>query len=193
MVFLTFCVVAVGGIQAWILKRQTEIINRTLVLGNRARLAVRDVTLNDDKRLINYRQIPGGPSSEPLSGSVLTVNIGGTDAYLVEEYSEIIFRHTGAPLRVGDNRFHGRPLGHVRLPPGMNTRGIGFSTSAGDPILDTVLLNRIRERELEVFLLGWVGYRDELGNYRQTSYCRKWDLESMRFIGTSDPDYENAD
>ena len=192
MIWLTAGLVLVGGGQVWVLIRQTQVINQTFVLGNRAKLVVRDVTVDDEQRLINYRQIPGGPSSEPLSGRVLTVNVGGTEAFLVEEYSEIIFRRRGTPLRVGDNRFRGKSINRVRLPPGMNTRGIAFSTPAGEPILDP-LFNRIMEGEVEVFLLGWVGYRDGLNNYRQTSYCRKWDLQSLRFIGTDDPDYESAD
>jgi hypothetical protein len=170
----------------------TKLTREAFILGNRPKLVVRDVVVDDVARLINYRHIPGGPSSDPLIGNVLTVNVGGTPANLTDEYSEVIFKRAGEPLSPGDNRFQGRPTGAMRLPPGVNTRAIGFSTPAEEPLSDT-LFDDILTGEVEVFLLGWIGYRDELENYRHTSYCRKWDLTRLRFVYTDDPDYESAD
>ena len=153
---------------------------------------------------MNWANMEGEPDAEAMSGSFLAINIGGTDAYLVSEWNAVLVARGLSPVVMGDRRFEQGDMGNLRLPPGMNTRACSFPkatlvASGANSLMPTARpINksefiRISKKDLILYLVGWVGYKDGVGNYRQTAYCRQWDPDSARFVGTDDPDYEYAD
>jgi hypothetical protein len=44
-----------------------------------------------------------------------------------------------------------------------------------------------------LYVLGWIGYTDDLGIYRITAFCRRYDIAKDRFVPVDDLDYEYAD
>lgn len=49
------------------------------------------------------------------------------------------------------------------------------------------------DQTANVYVIGRVGYIDELGGMRSTAFCRKWDDDKGRFFAVDDPDYEHAE
>ena len=47
--------------------------------------------------------------------------------------------------------------------------------------------------DLDAYVVGVLKYKDRVGLERQTSICRKFDREELRFLPGSDPDYEYED
>jgi hypothetical protein len=45
----------------------------------------------------------------------------------------------------------------------------------------------------ELFVLGWIGYTDDIGIYKNMWFCRKYDPSKDRFRPVDDPDYEYAE
>lgn len=49
------------------------------------------------------------------------------------------------------------------------------------------------DQTANMYVIGRVGYIDELGGMRSTAFCRKWDDDKGRFFAVDDPDYEHAE
>ena len=73
------------------------------------------------------------------------------------------------------------------LKPGVYET-IPIEEDIGVPIIELKLVPTT-----SVYLVGWIGYCDELGSFRTTYFCRKLDRPTERFAKISDDEYEHAD
>ena len=46
---------------------------------------------------------------------------------------------------------------------------------------------------LNVFILGWIEYRDDVKCKRRMAFCRRFDTMTNRFVPVDDCDYEHAE
>jgi hypothetical protein len=81
------------------------------------------------------------------------------------------------------------PALHLTLQPGQSVPLTFQSTvMIGERESDDVLAG-IRH----IYVLGYVGYLDELGIAHRTAFCRKYDARLRRFFAVQDPDYEHEE
>jgi len=201
MISLTAGLVIVGGVQAWLLKRQAYIINEglketrtatgltreTIVLTQRPKVIVRNVSV--------FAEDPGAAlfeagKSVSLKGSIFLVNVGNTAAHIIGASSGV-FRDV-LPM----------------IPPYMGSLGsiidIDLKPGNGTPwhfetilpqVTDSDIYRKLRESSIPVYVLGRITYSDQLGTIRITGFCRQWNAATKRFsdLNSPDPDYEYAD
>ena len=43
------------------------------------------------------------------------------------------------------------------------------------------------------WVLGWIEYKDDIGNLRRTGFCRRWSNDQQRFVSEGDSPYQYAD
>jgi hypothetical protein len=51
----------------------------------------------------------------------------------------------------------------------------------------------IGARELDLYVVGWADYIDDLGISRRFAFCREYIADVFRFFPVDDPDHEYAD
>jgi hypothetical protein len=123
------------------------------------------------------------------SGQFYIQNIGGTDAKIEEIWSGTLI---------------GRPLPMKRPYEGENGEKAGIALRAGQAMpwpfsnrdgreLDEFRAQCINDDKDDFYVLGWIGYTDDLGIYRVTGFCRRFDPSKRRFVAIKDRDYEYAD
>jgi hypothetical protein len=169
-------------------KTATELTRQSIILTQRPKLVVRNVVINDPQRLVDCG---AEPSADPLSGAIRILNIGTTVARVTALRCSAIVRIADDLLPMGGLiRSDGsKLLNEVFLPAGGCTT-YNFSETIPVPSAE---LQRINDRSLGVFIIGWAIYKDDLNNVRTTRFCRKWSPDRRRFEAVDDPDYENID
>lgn len=95
------------------------------------------------------------------------------------------------------NHMHLRIAPAVKLP---NEQGQAFhfpvnvsNQDIGAIVAETVHRFMAEHDEQGIFVLGWIGYRDDLGIFRQMGFCRRYESRKDRFVPVDDPDYEYSD
>ena len=135
-------------------------------------------------------------SSSGKSWEFEVFNAGGTAAKLVTARSRLFdfFTREGLPMQ--------RPIIDKRE----DQAGQGITIASGEsrrikiPVrdIDNDTISRIRDRtppnmtntDKDAYVLGFLRYRDSDGLERETRFCRKLDIEKLRFYPVDDPDYE---
>ena len=204
MIVLTAGLVAVGGIQAWILRRQTRLINESLaetrvatqltreslVLSQRPKLIVRNFSLYNEEGILLTRN--GKPARDPMAptGTLRVVNVGGSTARVTAWQCQVIVARqlpTRPPLPLLTDQ--------LQTPVTLRSGVYGtmpFPTTRQNDITVDELLG-IYKQELNLYVIGEIIYTDDLNNVRTTWFCRKGSHGNLKLTPEQDPDYESAD
>ena len=133
-------------------------------------------------RVRHFRRVRLGEISSKMIFSI--VNVGNGTAWIVESFIDTdYFAPKKLPI-----------LDYL----GINARFDEIEITAGDSQeidIDAGWSPHIAAFRLPNILhvYGRLLYRDKLGNFRRTAFCRQWDEERDRFITVEDPDYEYED
>jgi len=178
------------------IKEQALIANKTLLLQVRPKLIVRNV-------VIEPAISEGGPNQTfiflknyPVAGQFYVANIGSSAARVSECFCVVHWQQGPLPMH----------------PPyealGTNTPITGWVKNAeqrtvpftSDKSLDIshAELGSIDFPGLEpkwhIWVMGWITYSDQFGSgYWRTTFCRRYDHRTNRFVIEDDPDYEHAE
>ena len=121
------------------------------------------------------------------SGQFYIANVGGTAAHIREIVCETYIA-TSLPMK---RPYEGKEGSREEktLLPGESTfylfgRTEPLSNSEADSVYFTA-------EGAKFYVLGWIGYTDDLDIYKITHFCRRFDQESSAFVPVDNPDYEN--
>jgi hypothetical protein len=170
-----------------IAKTATELTRQSIVLTHRPKLIVRNVVLDHESEIVNFGATRGWPI--PANGTLRIVNIGSSMGSVVSRRCVVLALNTlpmGAPrdLPEDETRIVDLPSGKYGTMP--------FPTDDREP-LSVEELMEIRAGRLGIYVMGHIGYKDDLGNIRATWFCREWRSGYPSFRPVDNPDYENAD
>ena len=175
------------------MERQTDIASQTLALTQRPRIIVRNFHFTQSVGTGGaYHTLSAVEPGSLASGQFYIVNIGGTEALVRELVCKTYISRDGElPMK----RPYEAEIGNqavFRIRPG-ETASRTFASKA--PLTDEETRPFFTlDSVAKFFVLGWVGYTDNLGVYRFTYFCRSYaPIHGGRFAPVSDPDYENAD
>jgi hypothetical protein len=202
MVLITFLTGLAIAYQAREMKRSTQemkattdILKKTLVLTQRPRIVVRAFYFSEMRGVGGITHVTNRIESGSFcTGQYYIENCGGTDARIREIYSEVFISDKLPMKRPYEGKIGSKE--EKTLRPGTSTF---YLFGRMEPLEDSVAqaLNVRREiigaRPQSFYVLGWIGYTDDLGIYRVTAFCRRYDLTKDRFVPVDDPDYEYAD
>lgn len=167
--------------------RQTEIAARTLVLTQRPRIEVRTFYFSQS-RGVGLPDPPSGISEASFAeGQFYIVNTGGTRAIIKEIVCKVFIWGGILPAKRPYEGEIGSQEEKV-LEAGQST--FYLFGLMGD-LIDTETSNSLRLGVQKLYVLGWIGYTDDLGIYRITHYCRRYDPSKGRFSSVDDIEYEN--
>lgn len=184
--------------QARIMVRQTRIAKadakatrESIILTHRPKLIIRSIVVPG--REILRRKTPldaltrSGLDDGQLGGFLYAVNVGNQPA-TIRALDEYYFFGDILPME--------RPY-----EPGSEQRLLSITLEPGEarkillrPELkkaDGISASDIYDRSL--WVVGRITYSDELGNSRETGFCRQVDRQHARMLPVSNPDYEYAD
>jgi hypothetical protein len=173
--------------QAMLMEREATVSKKALVLAQRPRISVRVFYFSHDTGVGGcYFSRNSILEVSICSGQFYIQNSGGTDATIQEVYCET-YVAARLPMK--------RPYeGKAGLKNEMVLRpGESYPCDFRPPIqpLDHAAISRLVDAKLNFYVLGNIHYTDDLGIYRITNFCRRYDVKQDRFMRESDPDYEN--
>jgi len=162
---------------------QTEI-----VLTQRPRITVRNFYFSEMRSTGSFYVPNGIETGSSCNGQFYIVNVGGTQARIREIWCEV-YTFERLPMK--------RPYeGQIGLQQTMVLRpgeSVPFVFSKTRP-LEAPESQKLGTVSLWLYVLGWIGYTDDLGIYRITAFCRFYDPMKMRFRPVEgEPDYEYSD
>lgn len=169
-----------------------------MILAYPPRLAIRNVSIPLMGPLARGGKTKLRDLSDELTGEFLIANIGRNDAIIEAVYSQWIIGDL--PMTnpchgaIGDNMNVTLKAGtSIAVParPGKINWGLEEDGSVTLEVEDD--LTAVISRKKPVYLIGFVAYRDTLGGFRRTMFCRIFDYEIGRFKPFSDPDYNYKD
>jgi preprotein translocase subunit Sss1 len=167
---------------------QTEIAARTLVLTQRPRIEVRTFYFSQ-LRGVGLPDSPSGISeASSAGGQFYIVNTGGTRAKIKEIVCKVFVWGGTLPAK----RPYEGEIGSQKekvLEAGQST--FYLFGLLGD-LIDAETSNWLRSGVQSFYVLGWIGYTDDLGIYRITHFCRRYDPSKERFSPVDDIEYEKA-
>jgi hypothetical protein len=190
--------VIVGFFQVWILMRQTSIINaslletqrateltrQSLVLTQRPKIIVRDVSTTAD---------PLDAPSHGIDGTIQILNSGNTPAHLLFITCDP-YLAAKLPMGIPYNMKMGKRDPVPVLPPGIYTiETFSWQPPSGDDPFGYQRYAGIRNGNWNIYVMGQIVYADDLGNQRATRFCRVYDRARGRFFPAQDAEYEGAD
>jgi hypothetical protein len=168
--------------------RQTVATEKTLVLTQRPQIVVRNFYFSEPNAVGGvYRGPKEIENGSFCGGQFYIVNRGGTPAKIEEIYCIPYITRTLPMKRPYEGMVGSK--GKMTLRPGESAPYIfGMNTP-----LDESGVRAILTYALNFYVLGWIGYTDNLGIYRITSFCRHFDTTQNRFVPADNADYENSD
>lgn len=182
-------------------KRAEDRARTEMILAHPPRLAIRNVSIPGISPLARGKRTKLGDLTDELTGEYLIANVGRNEAIVEAVYSQWIVGEL--PMTNPCQEATGRTI-NLRIPAGMNHTveaepgkiNWGVRDSAGgvltfDEENDDMIA--ILDREKPVYLIGFVAYRDTLGGFRRTMFCRSFDYDTGRFKPVIDPDYNYKD
>ena len=197
---ITFALAVIGAITFIEVRRQAietakaakaaaasaSAMREELILTQRPRIIVRNFYLTTGNA--THPVAEGITTGEIPSGQFYAVNVGGTDATIVEWHCQALIgsilpmkRPYEGQIGIQENR---------KMPPG-SPHTFQFQRH-GEPI-DQKEFDFVMAGTKVLYVIGWIGYQDELRIYRRTAFCRRYDLGLRRFIAVDNPDYEHAE
>jgi hypothetical protein len=172
--------------QSGLMRRALSVNENTLILTQRPKVIARTFFFSE-----SGGTMPRGDGvawGSYAKGQFYVENTGGTKATVEEIWSEVFI----AKVLPGQRPYEGKDgsKGTLLLAPGKHTY---YLFSRKEPLEESTVSN-IKSGSEFLYVLGWLGYRDELGIYRKTRFCRQYIPDRDRFVPVeNDPDYESAD
>jgi hypothetical protein len=184
----------IAGTQTDIQMKQHAIGRLQFLATHRPRLRVRHISINDPGNTIGLPTFFFDHGKE-VRGGLVVVNVGGSNATIVETRHRIFFSKGGLPASAPyDENFQSNML----LP----NQVLASGESCATPIRDTIVMERdnpgettLRKFESEgwiIYVMGQIRYRDDGGAERFMGFCRVRQKDG-RFRAVDDPDYEYED
>jgi hypothetical protein len=165
--------------------RQTAAIEKDLVLSQRPRIIVRNLYLADTGE---YGQLAIGLCvNRPIIGQLSMVNIGGTTARIVEKFCEVRIDRP-LPTKPTYEGVQGIKEETVILPGAFVAERFNREEELTEPERAD-----LQAGQRFLYVLGWIGYVDDIKIYRRMAFCRIFHTGNRRFVSTDDPDYEYSD
>lgn len=180
------------GWQSWETRRSAEATRKSITLQFRPRLIIRGMVLIPGK----YVPVAGADQTgDEWKIEYVVANIGGTAACVSESNLTIVVPEGELPP----------------FPPYSNARdSLGsFTVKPGEHQQRLVRLDdekdiwrfRMLREYVEggnpgpgnIYCLGFLQYRDEIGTSRRIAFCRRYDAHTQCFNGVGNPDYEYSD
>jgi hypothetical protein len=197
LAWFTGALVAVSGIQGYFLLRadrtariaaeaargSADLGRKEYAANRRPRLIVRRISIDEPRPR-------GGISTVPcLQIQYVIANIGDNRAYVTDNYANLYFVKSGERLPALPP-FEGErnTIGPMELGNGVSKPIIINTSEKGGRFLETKLAHGDR-----MYFLGYIQYRDDLGNERRTAFCRGYSGKNKRFHTISVPDYDYVD
>jgi hypothetical protein len=165
-----------------ITREATRLTNQSFILTERPKIIVRNVAVIDAGLLFNRA------ANAHITGTVFVANVGTTKARVISIFCDV-FRGV-LPMIPPYVNSDGSKV-DIELAPGKGTTW-QFETVLPQST-DPEIFRQIATRSAGVYVLGRIGYQDDIGTMRSTAICRKWDVPAARFFPISDPDYEHAE
>lgn len=170
-------------------KENAEITRKTLVLQQRPRIAVRVFYFSEIRGVGGvYRNFCGIEAGSTASGQFYIVNVGGTKARIREIVCRV-FIDKDLPMKRPYEGEVGSQEEKI-FQPGQSAPYIFALTQ---PLDATTYADIMEFKTKRFYVLGWIGYVDDLEIYRVTGFCRAYDPIRNRLVPVTDPDYEYAD
>lgn len=214
LVWLTGLLVVVGllqviaiGVQAWIYHRQAKLMAAQLRVTEEMLNATRDAfTLTHRPRLIVRSVVEKGFEEHVVNalkdGTFWIANVGMTDATVLRVMAQWLVAKR-LPMENPVNRL----VDESDRPPERVAAGAVIERRLPAKTLDFEEYKALADaKELaakakglrdptakRLFLVGYVKYVDQIGTFRRTYFCRRYDAVTGRFRAVRDPDYEYAD
>lgn len=164
---------------------------RALLLAQRPRIRIRNVIVKPP-RIPSYTPMIFFPR-QLIDGQLYIVNVGGTEATLIEAHCEVYWENVGVHTLPMERPYEGEnpsiPSLRISLQPGQSIPLPFGSTKQ----IDERELDQILAGHLLIYVLGFVAYIDKLGMERRTAFCRQYDHLRRRFFAVEDPDYEHEE
>lgn len=157
-----------------------------IILAYRPRLTIRGIQLADLGSILT--------NDKPTKIKYVVANNGGTEATVTQS-------------NVTANRFEGQlpeipPYSDERSTLGTFALGAGeyqertFEMDSAEGIVfrvnESLMQDGVRMTK-HFYFFGFIEYRDSLSIPRRTAFCRRYDMETKRFVATDDPEYEYSD
>lgn len=172
-------------------EKSIDLARKEFIAGHRPKLIVRRVSLHWNDSLNKITGI-----------EYVVANIGDNPGTIIESNATIHWLdiHPGFVMP-------GIGFLPAESPYDDDTQSMGndtFKTGTSAPFIentdtinDVSLENTRKEhvillRPQELYFLGYILYKDEVGTIRRTAFCRLYDYRTMRFYAVDDPDYEYA-
>jgi len=172
-----------------------DISAKTLVLTQRPRIVVRAFYFSEIRGVGGITHVSNRIEAGSFcTGQYYIENCGGTDARIREIYSEVYIAESLPMMRPYEGKEGSKE--EKTLRPGTSTFYLfGRMEPLDDSTAQALNVRReiIAARPKNFYVLGWIGYTDDLGIYRMTAFCRRYDATKDRFVPVDDPDYEYAD
>jgi hypothetical protein len=181
--------IGIGGV--WAGLETLTAIKRELVLTQRPRISVQNFYFSEMRGVGGVYNTPSGIQNGSFcTGQFYIRNVGGSRARIEEIYCDIWAEEEQGklPMKCPYEGKIGKE-GKWEILPGQSMTWLFGRT---EPLTDDVGMKRIMGRN-SVYVLGWIGYRDDLGTYRSMRFCRQYTPSKDRFLAVDDKDYEYAD
>jgi hypothetical protein len=122
------------------------------------------------------------PDGSYISGEFQAGNIGGGTATITNSYCSVYWKTETLPIKRPYEGLPGNHVVHGTLKPGESATG---HFKSEDP-MDMANI-RILEGSRNLWIFGWIEYRDDLNFVRRIAFCRQYDAKINRFVYTNDP------
>jgi hypothetical protein len=186
--------VAIIAVQTEIQQKQHAISRLQFLATHRPRLRVRHITVDDPGKRTGLPTFFFEHDKE-VRGGLVVVNVGGSNATIIETRHRIFFSKSGLPAAAPyDEDFRQNML----LP----NQVLASGESCATPITDTIVMQpnppgetKLRTFEREgwvIYVMGQIRYKDDGGAERFMGFCRVRQKDG-RFRPVNDPDYEYED
>jgi hypothetical protein len=173
----------------------SDVARKTLVLTQRPRIVVRAFFFSEIRGVGGITHVSNRIEAGSFcTGQYYIENCGGTDARIREIYSEVYIAEN-LPMRRPYEGKEGSKEEKTLRPGTSAVYLFGRMTPLEDSTHQSLISPRnvIGSNAKFFYVLGWIGYTDDLGIYRITAFCRRYDLAKDRFVPVDDADYEYAD
>jgi hypothetical protein len=180
-------------------KESADTARKALLLQFRPRIRVRNIVIQPIELII------GEPAHDsilvqgyPVVGQFYIVNVGGTDATVIEVHAEVTWQYFNMPMKRPYEGKTGIVLCEpITLKSGQSIPWPFGSTSGIDinpgRIIRPEQWSESTRRPRRLYVLGFVVYADALGFERRTAFCRYLDPAIRRFVAVRDADYEHVE
>lgn len=172
-----------------------ELANKTFLATHRPRIRVRNINVRQVGN--NVVDVDGRirlPSvGATLSGQFYIANIGDDDATILDAHILFVARARPIPM---ERPYEGQD-GNLSVPSALIPPGGSFPILFSHPlnVQEITTDTFINDRDIPIYAMGWVEYKDTAKRTRRTAFCRRYYERdgSARFIAIDDPDYEHEE